>query len=67
VGGNVTLSDITSVDSHPFANPVVFIVKNRIGRNLTCTNLVNGVSGGFDPTGVNLVGRNANGQCAGLV
>ena len=67
VGGNVTLSDITSVDSHPFADPVVYIVKNQIGRNLTCTNLVHGVSGGFDPTGVNVVGRNANGQCAGLV
>ncbi|BDZ55978.1 hypothetical protein [Agromyces marinus] len=67
VDGNVTLTDITSVDSHPFADPVVYIVKNQIGRNLTCSNLVHGVSGGFDPTGVNVVGRNANGQCAGLV
>ena len=66
VDGNVALTRITVVDEHPGA-PGVYVVKNKIGRNLTCTQLTPGVSGGFDPTGVNIVGNNATGQCADLV
>lgn len=65
IGGNVTLSDIALSDPHPGA-PGVYIVRNTIGRNLTCTNVTPGVSGGFDPTKKNTVGRNATGQCAAL-
>ncbi len=65
VGKNVTLTDITVVDEHPEA-PGVFVVQNTIARNLSCSGLVPGVSGGF--FGIpNDVGHNANGQCAELV
>jgi hypothetical protein len=66
VGGNVTLTDITVNDEHPGA-PGVYVVRNTIGRNLNCTGLTPGVSGGFVPGSVNVVGRNATGQCAPLV
>jgi hypothetical protein len=66
VGGNVTLTDITVNDEHPGA-PGVYVVRNAIGRNLNCTGLTPGVSGGFVPGSVNVVGRNATGQCASLV
>jgi hypothetical protein len=66
IGKNATLTDITVTDIHPGA-PGVYIVRNTIGRNLTCTGLTPGVSGGFVPGSVNVVGRNANGQCASLV
>jgi hypothetical protein len=66
IGGNATLTDITVEDEHPDA-PGVYVVRNTIGRNLTCTGLTPGVSGGFVPGSVNVVGRNANGQCASLV
>jgi acetyltransferase-like isoleucine patch superfamily enzyme len=66
VGGNATLSNIALSDPHPGA-PGVYIVRNTIGRNLTCNDLTPGVSGGFDPTKKNVVGRNATGQCAALV
>ena len=66
VGGNATLTDITVVDEHPGA-PGVYVVRNTIGRNLTCMGLTPGVSGGFVPGSVNVVGRNAIGQCASLV
>lgn len=65
VGGNVTLNDIALSDPHPGA-PGVYVVRNVIGRNLTCNGLTPGVSGGFDPTKKNVVGRNATGQCADL-
>lgn len=66
VGRNATLSNITLHDVHPGA-PGVYVVRNTIGWNLNCTNLVPGVSGGFVPTSVNTVGHNATGQCADLV
>jgi hypothetical protein len=66
VGRNATLTDITVVDEHPGA-PGVYVVRNHIGWNLTCTNLVPGVSGGFVPGSVNVVGHKALGQCASLV
>lgn len=67
VSGNATLTDITVTENHPDASQAVFVVRNRIGRNLTCTGLGPNVSGGFFPGSVNVVGRNANGQCAALV
>lgn len=66
VGGNVTLTNIVLHDPDPGA-PGVFIVRNTVGRNLTCSGLVPGVSGGFVPGSVNVVSRNATGQCAALV
>lgn len=66
IGGNATLTSIHLSDPHPDA-PGVYIVRNRVGGNLTCTGLTPGVSGGFVPGSVNVVGRNATGQCAALV
>ena len=66
IGKNATLTDIAVTDEHPGA-PGVYIVRNTIGWNLTCTGLTPGVSGGFVPGSVNVVGRNAIGQCASLV
>ena len=66
IGRNATLTNITLTDSHPGA-PGVYIVKNTVGRNLVCNGLTPGVSGGFVPGSVNVVGRHATGQCASLV
>ena len=66
IGNNATLTNIVVTDIHPGA-PGVYIVRNEVGRNLTCTGLAPGVSGGFVPGSVNVVGRNATGQCASLV
>ncbi|MDU0312138.1 hypothetical protein RKE38_00460 [Phycicoccus sp. M110.8] len=66
IAGNTTLTDITIQDEHPGA-PGVYVVRNTIGKNLTCMGLTPGVSGGFVPGSVNVVGRNAIGQCASLV
>jgi hypothetical protein len=66
IGRNATLTDITINDEHPGA-PGVYVVRNTVGRNLTCTGITPGVSGGFVPGSVNVVGHNANGQCAALV
>lgn len=66
VAGNVTLSHITVNDRDPGA-PGVYIVQNKIGRNLFCSSLKPGVSGGFVPGAVNTVGGRATGQCAALV
>lgn len=66
IGGNATLTNIALSDPHPGA-PGVYIVRNTVGRNLTCLGLTPGVSGGFVPGSVNVVGRNATGQCAALV
>lgn len=66
VGRNVTLTNIQVNDVDPGA-PGVFIVRNTVQRNLTCTGLTPGVSGGFVPGSVNVVGGNATGQCAALV
>ena len=66
IGGNATLTDIAVIDEHPGA-PGVYIVRNTVGRNLTCMGLTPGVSGGFVPGSVNVVGHKALGQCAALV
>ena len=66
IGKNATLTDIAVTDVHPGA-PGVYIVRNTIGRNLICLGLTPGVSGGFVPGSVNVVGRHAIGQCASLV
>lgn len=66
IGRNATLTNIAVTDVHPGA-PGVYIVRNTIGRNLTCNGLTPGVSGGFVPGSVNVVGRNATGQCASLI
>jgi hypothetical protein len=66
VGGNVTLIGITLHDPDPGA-PGVYIVQNKIARNLVCFDLKPGVSGGFVPGAVNVVGHKAVGQCTALV
>jgi hypothetical protein len=66
IGGNATLVNIVVTDVHPGA-PGVYIVRNTIGANLTCLGLTPGVSGGFVPGSVNVVGGHAIGQCASLV
>ncbi len=66
IGKNATLTNIAVTDVHPDA-PGVYIVRNTVGRNLICTGLTPGVSGGFVPGSVNVVGRHAIGQCASLV
>jgi hypothetical protein len=66
IGGNAILTNITLHDPDPGA-PGVYIVSNTVGRNLICAGLVPGVSGGFVPGAVNVVGRKALGQCASLV
>jgi hypothetical protein len=65
VGKNVTLTNIAITDSDP--GPGVYVVRNTVGHNLVCSGLTPGVSGGFVPGNVNVVGRNAFGQCAALV
>ena len=66
VGGNVTLIGITLHDPDPGA-PGVYIVQNKIAHNLVCLGLEPGVSGGFVPGAVNVVGHKAVGQCTALV
>ncbi len=66
IGKNASLTDITVIDEHPDA-PGVYVVRNTITRNLNCSGLTPGVSGGFVPGSVNVVGGNATGQCAPLV
>ncbi len=63
---NATLTRIAVIDEHPGA-PGVYVVRNAVGRNLICRKLTPGVSGGFIPGEVNVVGRHAIGQCASLV
>lgn len=65
VGKNVTLLNIKLTEDHPDAAGVVYVVQNKIGRNLFCKGLP-GVSGGFVPGAVNTVGGKALGQCSGL-
>lgn len=67
IGRNATLTNVTLTETHPGASMVVFVVRNTVGRNLICQDLAEGVSGGFVPGSVNVVGRNAIGQCASLV
>jgi hypothetical protein len=66
IGGNATLTNITATDPGDQGRTVA-VVENTVGRNLTCTGLAPGVSGGFIPGEVNHVGHNATGQCASLI
>ncbi len=66
VGGNVTLANITATDPGDPGRTVA-VVENTVARNLNCTGLAPGVSGGFIPGEVNHVGHKATGQCAALV
>jgi hypothetical protein len=66
IDGNATLTNITATDPED-ETPPVFIVRNTIGRNLTCTGIGPALSFGFYPGQVNVVGKNANGQCANPV
>lgn len=66
VGANTVLIGITVNDAeHP--GGLAYVVRNTIGRNLICAGIDPGVSGGFVPGSVNVVGRHALGQCASLV
>lgn len=64
---NATLTNITVTEDYEGASQAVFVVRNNVGRNLTCVGLGPNISPGFLPGSVNVVGRNANGQCAALV
>jgi hypothetical protein len=66
IGGNATLTNITATDPGDPGRTVA-VVENTVGRNLNCTGLAPGVSGGFIPGEVNHVGGKATGQCAALV
>jgi hypothetical protein len=66
IGGNATLTNITATDPGDPGRTVA-VVENTVARNLSCTGLAPGVSGGFIPGEVNHVGHNALGQCANLV
>ena len=65
IGGNATLTNITATDPGDPGRTVA-VVENTVARNLNCTGLAPGVSGGFIPGEVNHVGHNANGQCASI-
>ena len=70
IGGNATLTNITATDPEEVEAggiPPVYIVRNTIGRNLTCMGIGPALSFGFYPGQVNTVGHNANGQCANPV
>jgi hypothetical protein len=66
VRGNVTLFHIKITDTDPGA-PGAYVVRNTVGRNLICYGVTPGISGGFIPGEVNVVGGHALGQCASLV
>jgi hypothetical protein len=66
IGGNATLTNITATDPGDPGRTVA-VVENTVSRNLNCTGLAPGVSGGFIPGEVNHVGHRALGQCAALV
>ena len=66
ISGNATLTNITATDPGDPGRTVA-VVENTVGRNLNCTGLAPGVSGGFLPGEVNHVAGKATGQCAALV
>ncbi|QZY52477.1 hypothetical protein [Leucobacter tenebrionis] len=64
VSGNVTLQNVTMTGSDDATGSgvnSVFVVRNEIGRNITCSGLTPGVFGYG-----NTIGKNAVGQCAVL-
>jgi hypothetical protein len=66
IGGSATLISIKVTDTDPGA-PGAYVVRNTIGRDLICLGVTPGVSGGFIPGEVNVVGHRAIGECASLV
>jgi hypothetical protein len=66
IARNATLTNITATDPGDPGRTVA-VVENTVGRNLNCTGLAPGVSGGFIPGEVNHVSGNATGQCASLI
>jgi hypothetical protein len=65
ISRNATLTNITVTDPGDPGRTVA-VVENTVVRNLICTGLAPGVSGGFIPGEVNHVGHNALGQCAAI-
>lgn len=65
IGGNATLIYIKVTDADRGYH-AIYVVRNMVGKNLICAGLTPGVSGGFAPGEVNVVGH-AVGQCASLV
>ncbi|UQX87007.1 hypothetical protein M6D93_11890 [Jatrophihabitans telluris] len=66
IDGDATLLNITATDPGDPGRTVAVVV-NNVRRNLVCIGLAPGVSGGFIPGEVNVVGGHAIGQCAALV
>ncbi len=66
IGRNATLIKIKVTDDAP-RRPRRLHRSEHDRANLTCFGLTPGVSGGFVPGSVNVVGRHAIGQCASLV
>ena len=66
VGKNLTVTNVTATDPGD-PDRKVFVAVNNVGWNLNCSGLLPGVSGGFNPTLHNIVGRQATGQCAGPI
>jgi hypothetical protein len=64
-GKNITVTNITADDPGD-PGVEVFVVGNNASRNLNCSGLVPGVSGGFNPTVHNVAGRQVTGQCVGI-
>ena len=62
----MTLINITATDPED-TTPPVYVVRNTIGRNLTCFGLGPALSFGFYPGEANTVGHRAIGQCANPV
>jgi hypothetical protein len=62
IGGNLNLSNITAIDPGDGGFGAVSIFTNAIGKNLNCSNLGRRLTGGAS----NIVGHNANGQCAAM-
>ena len=67
VAGNATLTNITLTEDHPGASQKVYVVRNRSAGTSPAWDSRPACSGGFIPGSVNVVGRNAIGQCASLV
>lgn len=74
VGGNMTLTNVTAASGYygAFGDDsdgygTVSVIVNTVGKNLNCSGLGPRVSGGYVPGEQNVVARNTNGQCAGLV
>lgn len=65
IGGNAILIAITVTAPHE--GDAVYVVRNTVGRNLICGGLEPGISGGFVPGSVNVVGGHTIGQCRSVV